>query len=302
MANAPPSDAELDELLDSALQEFSEPPRPKPKPAATAAPQDSTAAAQSADGFEDEFMRQLARGMEDLLKDGPGAGDPEMRGALDQLVEQLGSLRGDLADAPDKAADSRDAGPRSGSGGGGGDAATFQDKIKATMDKLRESADRAEAEAEAEAGAGAGAGDGDMMAELMRQLDEAGDDPKLDALVDDVIGQLMSRDVLQQPLRDLDAAYPRYLEEHRASLAADDVRRYEQQHAYVRQILALFAEAGDDDDGGGSANDPRIVELMQKMQDCGQPPAELLKLLAPDMELDDGGNIKVPEAPNCVVM
>ncbi|KAJ2889511.1 hypothetical protein IWW38_004662, partial [Coemansia aciculifera] len=120
----------------------------------------------------------------------------------------------------------------------------------------------------------------------------------LDSLVDDVISQLMSKDVLQQPLKELDREYPKYLEKNKSTLSNEDRERYQKQHEYVKQILAMFAETTDD-----AANDPRIVDLMQKMQDCGQPPNELLKILAPDMELDEKGEVKVPEAPpNCIVM
>ncbi|KAJ2389238.1 hypothetical protein GGI23_005878 [Coemansia sp. RSA 2559] len=38
------------------------------------------------------------------------------------------------------------------------------------------------------------------------------------------------------------------------------------------------------------------------MQDCGQPPNELLKTLAPDMELDENGEVKTPELPNCTII
>ncbi|KAJ2003553.1 Peroxisome chaperone and import receptor [Coemansia thaxteri] len=301
----PPTDAELDELLDDAFEQFTvATPRPKAKKAPAPTESDGSGAvkAESAeaapDGVEDEFTRQLAKSMEALLKDssaltgaeGEGAGGDEMKTALDQLLKQMTSMQADLgvqAPAPaDSSTDTPSAEQPSSS--------SFQNKIKATMDKLKESSDRADADTAAQGAAG----DMGMMDELMRQMDQMGDDPQLDSLVDDVISQLMSKDVLQQPLKELDVEYPRYLEKNKDSLSAEDRARYEKQHSYVKQILALFAETTDD-----AANDPRIVELMQKMQDCGQPPNELLKILAPDMEFDDKGDVKVPEAPpNCSVM
>ncbi|KAJ1730986.1 Peroxisome chaperone and import receptor [Coemansia biformis] len=310
MTDVPPSDAEFDELLDSALEEFSTPaPAPRPKPAAAPAASTDAARASGAarkdDGgsFEDEFMRQLTQGMEDMLKNSApeldgAAGESEMRSALDQLLKQMGSLQGDLGAMPQDppapgpaaaAAVGSEAPTGSTEPEGSTEPASFQDKIKATMDKLKDSANQADAASDDLGGA-------DMMEELMRQLDQAGDDPKLDSLVDDVIGQLMSKEVLQQPLKELDAAYPAYLEKNKDVLPADELRRYRQQHEYIRQLLELFGQTDDD-----AVNDPRTVELMQKMQDCGQPPNELLKLLAPDMELDDTGNVKVPEAPNCTI-
>ncbi|KAJ2828996.1 Peroxisome chaperone and import receptor [Coemansia erecta] len=292
MANVPPNDAELDELLDSALEEFTAPsPKPKAEPKAEPAPSTQKPAGDETPGFEDEFVRQLTQGMEDMFKNSAAGGNEaderEMRNMLDQLLKQMGPLPSDSTAPPAK--DAAEAVPKV-EPTDKEEPQSFQDKIKATMDKLKESADQADAES-------GDMGEMGMMEELMRQLDQTGDDPQLDSLVDDVIGQLMSKDVLEQPLKDLDAAYPKYLDTNKASLSAEEFQRYTQQHEYIKEILKLFAASE-----GDAVNDPRIVELMQKMQDCGQPPNELLKLLAPDMELDEKGEVKVPEAPNCTIM
>ncbi|KAJ2358942.1 Peroxisome chaperone and import receptor [Coemansia sp. RSA 2618] len=292
MANVPPNDAELDELLDSALEEFTAPsPKPKTEPKAEPAPSTQKPAGDETPGFEDEFVRQLTQGMEDMFKNSAAGGNEaderEMRNMLDQLLKQMGPLPSDSTAPPAK--DAAEAVPKV-EPTDKEEPQSFQDKIKATMDKLKESADQADAES-------GDMGEMGMMEELMRQLDQTGDDPQLDSLVDDVIGQLMSKDVLEQPLKDLDAAYPKYLVTNKASLSAEEFQRYTQQHEYIKEILKLFAASE-----GDAVNDPRIVELMQKMQDCGQPPNELLKLLAPDMELDEKGEVKVPEAPNCTIM
>ncbi|KAJ2499868.1 Peroxisome chaperone and import receptor [Coemansia sp. RSA 1972] len=292
MAHVPPNDAELDELLDSALEEFTAPsPKPKagakPEPTAEKAEPTQTAQkpANEPTGFEDEFVRQLTQGMEDMFKNSGtegDAGEREMRTMLDQLLNQMGTQPAD-APAPVTAQEAPKPLPDS------ANAPSFQDKIKATMDKLKESADHADAATDTN--------ELSMMEELMRQLDQTGDDPQLDSLVDDVIGQLMSKDVLEQPLKDLNAAYPKYLTANKDTLSSDEYERFSQQHKYVKEILELFAQSE-----GDEVKDPRVVELMQKMQDCGQPPNELLKLLAPDMELDEKGEVKVPEAPNCTIM
>ncbi|KAJ2809335.1 Peroxisome chaperone and import receptor [Coemansia furcata] len=319
MANAStppaPTDAELDELLDDAFEQFANtPPKSVAKkesaPVAPPAAIDEAlrAAAETGDAgglgganFDEDFAQQLAKSMEALLKDPAalsqtGAESDEMKTALDQLLKQMTSLQSELGASNPETADNgaNVAGDRvAGVEKPSLEPSSFQDKIKATMDKLKESADQAEADSSQGRG-----GDLGMMDELMRQMDQMGDDTQLDSLVDDVISQLMSKDVLQQPLKELDQEYPKYLEKNKDTLSAEDRARYEQQHSYVKQILAMFAESTDD-----SANDPRIVELMQKMQDCGQPPNELLKILAPDMELDEKGEVKVPEAPpNCTVM
>ncbi|KAJ2549531.1 Peroxisome chaperone and import receptor [Coemansia sp. RSA 1933] len=328
MSNPPPNDDELDVLLDDAFEQFdaAPPKQTQQKQSSTVDTQEKTAkqppyTADTTDeldvsgdvNFEEEFARQLAKGMEDLLKESSESGvgnsvnEAEMKATVDQLLKQMGSLQADLDNDKSKSeksakkamplshskAQASETGAKDGSGSEEAQGTSFQDKIKATMDKLKESADRADAET------GDGAGDMDVLEELMRQMDGAGggDDAQLDSLVDDVIGQLMSKEVLEQPLKDLDKHYPKYLEKNKDTLSTEDYERYQKQHDYVKQILALFDQLND-----SSVNDERVTDLMQKMQDCGQPPNELLKMLAPDMEIDENGEVKAPEMPNCTIM
>ncbi|KAJ2613682.1 Peroxisome chaperone and import receptor [Coemansia sp. RSA 1365] len=297
MANASPKDDELDELFDNALEEFTKPSQ-KPKTATAPSPKapTTTSAKKNTDstsanlesGFEEEFIRQLTQGMDDMLKDAPlgkNDDDDELRKVLDQMLKNMSLLQSDLdskrQDQPSKETtkeNSTDKAPQKPK-----EPQSFQDKINATMAKLKDSATQADAES-------SNLGNESQIPddELMRQLD---------TLADDVVGQLMSKDLLQQPLQQLENAYPKYLENNKATLPKKDLQRYQQQYAYVKQILALFKKAKDDSIG----KDPQILELMQKMQDCGEPPSELLKLLAPDMELDETGEVKVPEVPNCTI-
>ncbi|KAJ1860470.1 Peroxisome chaperone and import receptor [Coemansia sp. RSA 2703] len=315
------NDAELDELLDDAFEQFTiEPKAPPPSTAKKTSTQAGAPTSEPADvndKFQEEFARELAKGMEAMLKnpsllggvDAGEGGDLDMQKTLDDLLKQLGAAQGSTTSdsqksgaaataatsATAKATESSDNESR-GDEKDTSEPATFQDKIKATMSKLKESADKAENTSGGAGGLGA-LGDLGMMDDLLRQMDDMGDDAQLDSLVDDVIGQLMSKEVLNQPLKDLDEAYPEYLEKNKDKLPKEDYERYEKQHSYIRKILALF-----DEKPGDSVNDPRVAMLMQEMQDCGQPPAELLKVLAPDVELNEKGEVKEPELPNCTVM
>ncbi|KAJ2875980.1 Peroxisome chaperone and import receptor, partial [Coemansia asiatica] len=282
MTSVPPTDAELDELLDDAFEQFSIEPKPsatdkktentnskvataQTQAAATSSSftaREATGASASGEGlgeddigakFQEEFAQQLAKSMEALLKD-PSMLDnaPEnqedMQKTIDSLLKQLGTIPGTENEskgdtAGDTAADDKK--PSSGQASRAAPEdkseapASFQDKIKATMDKLKESADKAES------GSGSGIdglgalGDMGMMDDLLRQMDNMGDDAQLDSLVDDVIGQLMSKEVLNQPLKDLDAAYPGYLEKNKDKLSKDEYERYQKQHDYIKQILVL---------------------------------------------------------------
>ncbi|KAJ2385033.1 Peroxisome chaperone and import receptor, partial [Coemansia sp. RSA 2559] len=227
MTSPPPNDDELDGLLDDAFEQFdaaSPKQQAQPKQLSTIDTQKpagklssantDTKGASAGTNFEEEFARQLSKGMEDLLKESSNTGtdnaatEAEMKAAIDQLLKQMGSLQADLDDTGsdekrnlEKSAKqatplSHSKAQTSGTSTNDGSSSSreaqgtsFQDKIKATMDKLKESADRADAETDDLAG------DMDVLDELMRQMDgSSGDGAQLDSLVDDVIGQLMSKE------------------------------------------------------------------------------------------------------------
>ena len=89
----------------------------------------------------------------------------------------------------------------------------------------------------------------------------------MEGLLDNLVGQLLSKDVMHEPMKHLHAEFPRYLDTHKDSLSADDLRRYTEQQAIVAQILAAYEETPGDTD--------KVASLMQKMQACGPPPPEI---------------------------
>jgi peroxin-19 len=86
------------------------------------------------------------------------------------------------------------------------------------------------------------------------------------------------------------------LKENCDRLSQSDRKRYEQQYEYCRQIVALYDKSeGSASSSSSDANAEQVTKLMQKMQECGQPPAELMHALAPGMELDAEGQPQLPD-------
>ena len=90
------------------------------------------------------------------------------------------------------------------------------------------------------------------------------DDPALDGLLDNLVGQLLSKDVMLEPMQHLHAEFPRYLAAHAEKLRPDDLARYRKQQEAVAAILRAYETEPDNAD--------RIAELMQQMQAYGAPP------------------------------
>ena len=93
------------------------------------------------------------------------------------------------------------------------------------------------------------------------------DDAAMEGFLDNLVGQLLSKDVMHEPMRHLHAEFPKYLATHAEKLSAEERQRYEEQQALVGQILEAYEKTPDDTD--------RVATLMQRMQQCGPPPPEI---------------------------
>ncbi|KAG6872548.1 hypothetical protein C0995_008892 [Termitomyces sp. Mi166 len=243
------------------------------------------------DLMSDGFAKELADGMANLMREIAGSGsepssgekgkdgegdeelNEEQRRALKaaweaMLIEGLGEP-GD----EDKTKD-------------GG---SFQETIKKAMDKLKESEDNVRSST-SKPGSG---GSEDELAELLAKFGkDGGSEEDMSNFLENMMSQLMSKEILYEPLKELSDSFPPYLA--KTDLPPDDRKRYEQQLVYVHKILAEFDKpAYKDDDPACSKT---IADLMAQMQEHGQPPAEVMGPLPAG--LDFSGE-KLPD--DCVV-
>ncbi|KAG0346785.1 hypothetical protein BG004_000827 [Podila humilis] len=91
--------------------------------------------------------------------------------------------------------------------------------------------------------------------------------------------------------------YPQWLEENKGKISESEYARYEKQYGYVKEIVAFFDKPDFDDKS--ETQSKSIIDLMQGMQDCGQPPSDILDELAPGLEMGEDGTPKMPDMPEC---
>eukprot|EP00242_Pyramimonas_sp_CCMP2087_P012680 CAMPEP_0198197934 /NCGR_PEP_ID=MMETSP1445-20131203/1497_1 /TAXON_ID=36898 /ORGANISM="Pyramimonas sp., Strain CCMP2087" /LENGTH=305 /DNA_ID=CAMNT_0043867359 /DNA_START=95 /DNA_END=1012 /DNA_ORIENTATION=- len=138
---------------------------------------------------------------------------------------------------------------------------------------------------------GAGEGEDDpLYSELMKQFGSLGDNPDLQSVMDSMMQHLLSKDVLYQPLKEIEGKYPAWLNANAPTLQQDELRRYTTQFALIQKLLHLYDTQPEDYS--------HITELLQQMQECGQPPAELMKGLTQGVEMGPDGLPKFPGLPN----
>ncbi|ETI34151.1 hypothetical protein F441_19099 [Phytophthora nicotianae CJ01A1] len=259
-------EVDLDDLLDDALDDFADEVSASEMSKVTKEAAATTAATQESE--DNKLQENMAKFLED-------AQNPEFQKVLEQAFRELGTdadaenieqLLGSLKteNSTDETDDVN-----------AGVAKTLQNMAKAAEDM--EGVGTAQVEAMGE----------EMMAEMMKKFEEMGEKSDFQDLVDGMMQQLLSKDVMYDPMKQICERYPEWLAEKESLLSKEDYERYGKQYQYFQQIVAVYESEPD--------NYARLSELMQEMQETGQPPSEIVKDLAPGLQFDDEG---MPIMPN----
>ncbi|KAJ5736084.1 uncharacterized protein N7483_001209 [Penicillium malachiteum] len=278
-------DSDLDDL-DDVLDDFSKP-KPTAQPAAPVPTQDPS----TEDFDEDAFLKQLEQDMANMIgnpggfpvraKWDPPPGDFLKQLLADVMAEEGGDPAAAAAALGGKASSSTAApvpAPATSTGASASDEQTnesFSDAIQRTMERMKESGDRATEAATEDDGVS-----DDMLAQLLKAMEAgaagAGDEGDLTKMFMGMMEQLSNKEMLYEPMKELDGKFEPWIEKNKAEgkVPKDDMQRYEAQAKVVKQIVQKFEKSTYSDD------DPKcreyVWERMQEMQAAGSPPEELV--------------------------
>ncbi|KAK1878403.1 Peroxisomal biogenesis factor 19 [Dissostichus eleginoides] len=258
-------DAELDELLDSALDDFDKtavPPAPEP-----------AAASSSASGLEKPPMLEDCKLFETLFE---GDMASQAKEEWEKAMTELASEEPELLQHFNKLSEA--------AGKVGTDTASqqeFTSCLKDTLRGLAKNADNLQTSGLA----------GDDLVKALEGLgleeggEGGGDDGNILPIMQTIMQNLLSKEVLYPSLKEITAKYPEWLEANKPSLSPEDYQRYEQQAKIMGEICNQFEkeESGAADKDGTFEG---IMDLMQKLQDLGQPPKELAGDAPPGFNFD----------------
>ncbi|KAJ1377447.1 Pex19, C-terminal domain superfamily, partial [Sesbania bispinosa] len=116
-----------------------------------------------------------------------------------------------------------------------------------------------------------------MMEDWVKQFEELAGSQDMESIVETMMQQLLSKEILHEPMKEIGERYPKWLEEHKTTLSKEEYERYSHQYELIQNLNVVYEN--------DSGNFNKIVELMQKMQECGQPPNDIVQELAPDFDL-----------------
>ncbi|KAG2107892.1 Pex19 protein family-domain-containing protein [Suillus discolor] len=167
----------------------------------------------------------------------------------------------------------------------------FQSRIRNTMNKLKESESGLKSSDPSSSAPSA-----DPLEALLSQLGDE-DEEEMQGVLEAMMGQLMGKDVLYEPLKELSDKFPDYLKANATTLTSDDKSRYDAQIVCIRQLLETFEskDYADDDD----KTRIKIVELMGELQKHGSPPEEIMGPLPPGLSMGADGMPDMPD--NCII-
>ncbi|KAF5199167.1 Peroxisome biogenesis protein 19-2, partial [Thalictrum thalictroides] len=140
-------------------------------------------------------------------------------------------------------------------------------------------------------------GNDGMMEDWVKQFEELAGSQDMESIVETMMQQLLSKEILHEPMKEIGQRYPKWLEEHKSGLSIEEYDRYSHQHKLIKDLNEVY----ENDPGNYS----RIVELMQKMQECGQPPNDIVQELAPDLDFTNLAQLSpemLESQSNCCIM
>ncbi|KAL8681536.1 MAG: hypothetical protein Q9186_002352 [Xanthomendoza sp. 1 TL-2023] len=228
---------------------------------------------ESSDAAADDFTQQLQSQMAALM--GNGEESPEMRQEIQAILQELGAAVETTSTSTPPRPDKDQTTPQVATD------ESFQDAILRTMQRMQESGDKAHAEA------AAGEDSDDILAQMLKEM-QGGDpgaaaaEPEFSRMLMTMMEQLTNKDILYDPMKELNDKFPAWMSKNKPGVNADDLLRYEKQQKLIAEIVGKFEQRLYSDD---NAEDREyIVKRMQEftvnascqMQAAGSPPADLV--------------------------
>lgn len=211
------------------------------------------------------------------------ASDEEMKAALDKIMHEIQDpeFKKTLGDTMGAMAKSDDAGGAGLFGGlDGAEGNEMEGNVGKTMEMLQRLASTSDSSDEARKVAD------EVMSSMTAEFEAMGQKEDFQAVIDNMMRQLLARDVMYEPMKQICEMYPAWLAENVARLSKQEYENYGKQYQLFQQLAAVYETEPD--------NFPRLMELMHDLQETGQPPAEIITKLAPGLQIGPDGLPTIP--------
>ncbi|KAL0130424.1 hypothetical protein PUN28_002240 [Cardiocondyla obscurior] len=260
-------DTELNDLLDSALQDFEKVSISNIEKGNT-----DTNVSDSVEKETDKHEMSENKWTEDFLKQTTSQFEKELQNLLENdtgleaAFQKIGQISpSDTADGKDTNID-------------------FQSTISQVLKDLTKNSESLQNEPDVTA--------------MFRQTPLDGDVGDILPFMQGMMERLLSKEVLYPSLKELSDKYPAWLEEHRATLDSSDLQRYMKQSELMQKVcIELEKEKEDDAEDVKQHRFECVLKLMTEMQNYGQAPDDLIGEQCSFFQFDPEGNPTLPFPP-----
>mmetsp|Transcript_15306 Transcript_15306/g.23281 ORF Transcript_15306/g.23281 Transcript_15306/m.23281 type:complete len:212 (-) Transcript_15306:156-791(-) len=129
--------------------------------------------------------------------------------------------------------------------------------------------------------------------EMMKGFDKL-DTDEGDAIIDGMMQQLLAKDLMYEPMKEVTKKFPKWLEEKKDTLSNKEYEERCKQLAGLQALLHIYETEPE--------NTNKLMDLMKEVQEYGLPPTEIVTEIAPDLELDNDGAPKINPMQDCSIM
>uniref|UniRef100_A0A8D9BR44 Peroxin-19 n=2 Tax=Cacopsylla melanoneura TaxID=428564 RepID=A0A8D9BR44_9HEMI len=223
--------------------------KPSPNTTSTVSTTPTNSAAQPnveniwSEEYFNQMTQDLQKNMESLVN-----GDSEQ---LDSLLEQLMSGVTSAVPPPGEAATGVE------SNESNQDNQSIEEKLKSTMEEIMQGLNSLPISGNRPDGEGGG--------------------PNMMPFLEDIMQQFLSKDVLYPVFSETCAKYPEWLEKNKESQSKEEYDKYSKQNEIMQKVVDEFDKESDSDSAAVKKERfNTILELLQKMQEYGSPPKDLV--------------------------
>ncbi|KAJ3272940.1 Peroxisome chaperone and import receptor [Terramyces sp. JEL0728] len=104
---------------------------------------------------------------------------------------------------------------------------------------------------------------GENLESLMKEFEGLLDSEDFDKVFGNVLNNLVTKDLLYEPMKDLADKYPKYIKENQDKDSPEDIDRYKKQYAIVLKIIVEFDKCQSNEPTAEESK--RIMDLMQEV-------------------------------------
>ncbi|KAJ3213530.1 hypothetical protein HK099_007352 [Clydaea vesicula] len=134
------------------------------------------------------------------------------------------------------------------------------------------------------------------MEQMMKDLEGLMSTGEMDSMFnfDKMLQNFISRDLLFEPMKELSLKYPDWLKNNSSKISIEEKKRYTSQAEIITKIVKVYNTTKVPNGEPDEEESKIITDLMQQMQEYGNPPQELMPEIN-DLDLNNG-------IPECSIM